>query len=226
MDDRNFDKQTALDWINSVERPGKSWREDHVYPKLSDLVRQSSAKITLDLGCGQGICCEKIDLGLSRYLGVEPSTYLLDRARQLYASLNNEFLLGNAYSIPVSSGRVDCAFSILVWHLLMDLEKAAAELGRVLVMNGSFLIVTANPDAYSAWIALYHDAKLTGKKLEGTMQLGDAQSRDILHLHTFSDLKESFGMAGLEIESVDSFLTAKSNPELKMLIAIQGRKIR
>ncbi len=226
MDDRNFDKQTALDWINSVERPGKSWRDDHVYPKLSDLVRNSSAKTTLDLGCGQGICCEKIDLGPSRYIGIEPSAYLHERATQLYSSPNNEFLLGNAYSIPVSSRSVDCVFSILVWHLLMDLEKAAEELSRVLVMSGNFLIVTANPDAYSAWIALYPDAKLTGKKLEGTMQLGDAQSRDILHLHTFSDLKESFEKVGLDIEDVDSFFPSKSSPELKMLISIQGRKTR
>lgn len=223
MDDRNFDQQTAEDWINSVERSGESWRDDHVYLKLSDLIRKVSPETILDIGCGQGICSEKIDLGKCRYTGVEPSPYLLDRAKSLYSSGNKTFLSGNAYNLPVMNQSYSAAFSILVWHLLEDLEKAASELSRVLFEGGQFLIITANPESYPAWMSLYPDAKITGKKLEGTMQLGDAQSRDVLYLYSFEEIKESFRMAGLIIEKTETFLPAK-NFEMNLLITIQGKK--
>jgi ubiquinone/menaquinone biosynthesis C-methylase UbiE len=101
MDDRNFDQQTAQDWINSVERPGISWRDDYVYLKLNELIRETSPKTILDIGCGQGICSEKIELGRCRYTGIEPSSYLLDRAKSLYSSMGRTFILGNAYGLPV-----------------------------------------------------------------------------------------------------------------------------
>ncbi len=225
MDDRNFDKKTAQDWINSVEKPGVSWRDDHVYSKINTLLRNTSAKTTLDIGCGQGICSEKIDLIECIYTGIEPSPHLLERAKQLYSEKNKTFLLGNAYDLLLPSQSFDFVFSILVWHLLENIKKAAAELSRVLTENKQFLIVTANPSAYSAWIGFYPDAKVTGKKLEGTMQLGEALSQDVLYLHTLEEIKESLQNAGLVIESTETFLTAKDSGDLKLLISIQGKKI-
>lgn len=226
MDDRNFDQQTAQDWINSVEKPGRSWRDDHVYSKLNSLIYSASPKKILDIGCGQGICCEKIDLTQCSYTGVEPSPYLLNRAKQLYSSSEKTFLPGNAYNLPVINSSFEAAFSILVWHLLIELEKAASELSRVLTDDAPFLIVTANPDAYLAWKAFYPDAKLTGKKLEGTMQLGEALSRDVLYLHTFNEIKSAIQNVGLTIERTETFLPAKDFPEMKLLISIEGRKKR
>ncbi len=224
MDDRNFDQQTAQDWINVVEKPGKSWRDEHVYSKLDSLIHDALPKTILDVGCGQGICSEKIDLTKCKYTGVEPSPYLLNRAKQLYSSGEKTFLSGNAYDLPVTNRSFDAAFSILVWHLLIDIEKAAFEISRVLADNGKFLIVTANPDAYLAWKSFYPDAKLTGKRLEGTMPLGEALSRDVLYLHTFNELISSIQNVGLTIESTDTFLPAKDFLELNLLISIQGRK--
>ncbi len=224
MDDRNFDQQTAQDWIKSVERPGKSWRDDHVYLKLSNLISKDLPASILDIGCGQGICSEKIELNQCRYTGIEPSPYLIDRAKSLYSSEARKFLSGNAYDLPVPNQTFDAAFSILVWHLLMNINRAASEMSRVLTEDGQFLIVTANPDAYVAWKSFYPDAKVSGKKLEGTMQLGDALSRDVLYLHSFYEIQESLRKAGLMIETTETFLPAKDF-ELKLLISIQGKKI-
>lgn len=221
MDDRIFDEQTAQDWIKAVERSGKSFRDDYIYPKLNSLICKYSPQSILDIGCGQGICSEKINLKNVKYTGIEPSSFLLDRAKQLYVDKN--FLIGNAYALPVSNCSFDIAFSILVFHLLSDIETAVTELSRVLSKNGHFLIVTANPDSYSAWEAMYSNKKLTGKKLEGTMQLGDALSHDILYLHTFNEFKKAFQSAGLEIEQTETFLTSKDS-NLNLLILIQGRK--
>lgn len=224
MDDRTFDQQTAQDWINAVEKNGKSFRDDYVYPKLNNLIYKDLPKTILDIGCGQGICSDNIDLKQCRYTGIEPSSFLLDRAKQLYSHADKDFLLGSAYALPVSDRSFEAVFSVMVWHLLSDLAKAASEVSRVLTENGSFLIVTANPEAYSAWKAFYPDAKLTGKKLEGTMQLGEALSRDTLYLHTFDELRDSLQHFGLNIESTETFLPTKDSAQSKLLTAIQGKK--
>jgi hypothetical protein len=57
--------------------------------------------------------------------GVEPSPYLVERAKQLYPQPNRNFILGNAYALPFSDGTFDAAFSVTVWHLLSDLQTAA-----------------------------------------------------------------------------------------------------
>ncbi|MGZ3789389.1 MAG: class I SAM-dependent methyltransferase [Bacteriovorax sp.] len=224
MDDTTFDKQTAQDWINAVEKPGKSFRDDHIYPKLNNLINIALPKTILDIGCGQGICSDNINLRDCKYTGIEPSHYLLDRAKQIYSQANRVFLQGNAYELPISDNCFEAAFSVMVWHLLSDIEKAARELSRVLTENGNFLIITANPDSYSSWKAFYPDAKLTGKKLEGTMRLGEALSHDVLYLHTFDELKDSLQKAGLNVENTETFLTAKDSFEAKLLISIKGRK--
>src|SRR5947209_2892969 len=89
----------------------------------------------------------------------------------------------------------------LDWIALI--ERASKELGRVLKANGHFLIITANPDAYPAWTDLYPDRQLRGKRLEGTMVLpGALPSRDVLHLHSFDEIRDSLHHAGLKIEGV------------------------
>lgn len=164
MDDHTFDESSALDWMESVEK--SNLRDSDIYPKIRNWLDRSSSSEIVDIGCGQGICSANIELAGRHYTGVDPSAFLIDRARQLYGEKNRCFVLGNAYQLPLRYGTFDTAFSVSVWHLLSDLGKAAAELSRVLKANGHFLIITANPDAYSAWKALYADSKLDGRRFE------------------------------------------------------------
>jgi ubiquinone/menaquinone biosynthesis C-methylase UbiE len=224
MDDRHFDEQTAIDWIKAIERPGISWRDDHVYSKLNLLIREAAPRAVIDIGCGQGVCSDKVDLSRCRYAGVEPSPFLLERAKELYQSAGRTFLSGNAYDLPVPNQSFDLAFSILVWHLLMDLEKASSEMGRVMNKNGKFFLVTANPDSYPAWQRMYFDSNLTGKRFEGTMRLGDALSRDVLFLHTWDEIEQALTNSGLRIDRSETFLTSKVDPKTNLLISIEGTR--
>lgn len=95
---------------------------------------------------------------------------------------------------------------------------------RVLNSGGSLLIITANPDAYAAWKSFYRDAKFTGKKFEGTMQLGEVSSYDVLYLHTFEEIRDSFRDAGMHIEKTETFLQMKDSARFELLISIQGTK--
>jgi malonyl-CoA O-methyltransferase len=167
MDDRIFDDETALQWISAIEYVKNSTRDLDIHPEVQAWVKKNSLTEILEIGSGQGICSDKINLDNRRYTGVESSPKMTERAKKLYSRENRSFVLGNVYSLPFATEVFDGAFSILVWHLLSDLETAARELARVLKSGGHFLIVTANPEAYSAWKAFYNDFQLDENVLRG-----------------------------------------------------------
>ena len=226
MDDRTFDHKTAQEWIEGVEGGTNRIRDQDVYPILRAWVEHASPQQILEIGCGQGVCSDHIDLKGRRYTGVDPSPFMLERAKKLYESQSRRFLSGNAYDLPFPGGLFDGAFSVMVWHLLSDLGKAAAELSRVLKNAGHFLVITANPDSYSEWKELYTNAKLEGQRFEGDMKLtGDRVAHDVLYLHTLDDLSGSLRSAHLKIDRVEKFRKSKKGQGEEYLVSISGRKI-
>ena len=217
MDDRTFDPSSARRWIDTIEASRISPREHDIYPRLNAWLRRTQPLALLEIGAGQGICSDKIDLDGASYTGVEPSPYLLERASQLYARADRRFVPGNAYALPFDAGIFDAAFSVAVWHLLADLDTAARELGRVLRPGGAFLIITANPGGYTPWIEHYAETRVNGKRLEGRASDG---SCDVLYLHTFDDLARSLRAAYLVVEAIESFRAAG---DMDMYVAIAGR---
>ena len=170
----------------------------------------------LDLGCGQGVCSEKINLKGRTYTGVEPSPFLLERATALYP--HKYFVAGNAYALPFADKTFDAVFSIAVWHLLEDKLKAASELSRVLREGGHFMIVAANPEAYEEWTKSYSSSTRKGRRFEGRMIQSDAsESTDVLYLHSYDEIIASLQAAQLEIEGATTFRTA---------LCLRGKKRR
>ena len=225
MDDCTFDDETASQWINVIEATKTSIRDKDIYPKVQSWVDYSPLSSVLEIGSGQGICSEKIDLKGNQYTGLEPSPKMTARAKELYSAKERNFVLGNVYALPFESNIFDGAFSILVWHLLRDLQSANLEVARTLKPGGRFLIITANPSSYSAWKAFYNDFQLDGKRLEGTMSLGaNSLSHDVLYLHTQDELIQSFTSASLEVLKIETFRPSPKE-NLDLLISIEGRKI-
>jgi SAM-dependent methyltransferase len=130
--------------MDCIESRDADVREQDIYPHLKQWIWDNDITNVVDLGSGQGICSTKIPED-TFYTGVEPSPFLLKRAHDLYPS--EKFLHGSAYNIPLASGSIEGIFSIAVWHLLGESEKAAHELSRVLREGGHFLIITADPNA-------------------------------------------------------------------------------
>lgn len=225
MDDRTFDDETALQWIKVIEATKVSVRDKDIYPRVQSWLDSASLSAILEIGSGQGICSEKVDLKGGHYTGLEPSPKMTERAKELYSDEKRNFVLGNIYALPFESNCFDGAFSILVWHLLGDLQLASHELARVLKPGGRFLIITANPNSYSAWKAFYSDFQLDGKRLEGTMLLSEnSKSHDVLHLHTQNDLVQSLASSSLQVQKTETF---RSSPEenLDLLICLEGQKL-
>ena len=206
MDDKNFRKDSAIDWINLIEASPRSARDQDVYPLLQLWIEENKPQNVLDVGCGQGICCSKIQLGTCQYVGVDPSPVLVDRARELYSDENCEFRVANIYSLPFRTASFDAAFSVAVWHLLEDSDRAASEVARVLKPSGSVLLIMADPSAYSAWTTHYEEKKVDGVRFEGTSRRADGSVlTDVLYLRSKEDISEGLEAAGLKITAEKSF---------------------
>jgi ubiquinone/menaquinone biosynthesis C-methylase UbiE len=233
MDDQKFDDlETALDWIRVIEKPGATPRDQDIYPAIAQWVERKAPEKILEIGCGQGVSSDKIPLsvGTRKYVGIEPSPVLLNRAKELYEDRNRSFIAGNAYALPFIDQSFDAVFSVLVWHLLGDLKQAAVELSRVLTsqgqsqVQGQFLTITANPAAYSVWTENYIEKKQEGRRFEGfSLSSSGAVLRDVLHLHTLDEILHSLAKAGLKVDHTET-LRPSSASGLGTFLLIRGHK--
>jgi 2-polyprenyl-3-methyl-5-hydroxy-6-metoxy-1,4-benzoquinol methylase len=92
MDDQIFDKKSALDWIRTIESDAARVRESDIYPKIKNWIKEFSLTEILDIGCGQGVCSEKLSLSSCKYIGIDPSPFLIERAINLYSASERTFL--------------------------------------------------------------------------------------------------------------------------------------
>ena len=181
MDDRHFDKQSAVDWIEVIESSPVSKRDHDLYPKLNSWIANTRVRDILDLGCGQGSISSKLNLEDIKFRGVDPSRHLISRAKELYPHLSDSFAIGNIYNLPFGDEEFDGVFSIAVWHLLSDLSLASRELARVLKPEGNFFIFTANNEYLEDWTASYDlvekkEVKVIGKDSQNNI-------KDIIYLY-------------------------------------------
>ena len=115
----------AKAWATSVEIESGNWRDRVLYPAMQRWITGVSAQnpIVLDVGAGQGRGSTEIH-GYGSYIGIEPSSFLVDRAKELYSAPNREFIIGNAYELPIDSESVDAVISVNVLFHVTNLEKA------------------------------------------------------------------------------------------------------
>ncbi len=215
MDDRNFGTEAAEVWIQTIESPAASLRDKDIYPLLKEWLAETSGGTVLDIGCGQGVCCLQVPSDVS-YVGIDPSPALIQRAFALYQHPQRRFLLGNVYDVPINEESVQRAFSIAVWHLLGDIERASKELGRVLVRGGQFLIISADPGSYAAWTRPYKEFSIDGKRFEGkTENSSGAPTTDVLYLHPYEDILDALSKSDLVVLETRNF---------RNMVAIMGKR--
>ena len=217
------EENIAVQWISSVEGERGLMRDNKIYPSLQKWFEKTSKGVVVDIGSGQGICSLKIS-GYSRYIGVEPSSFLVARAKELYSSPERDFLEGDAYALPLLGTGCDNAFSINVWFHLENLQKASEELARVLKRGGKFFIHTADGDALDFWKACYINPQIQGKKMIGEVKVPvNNLSVNTFYMYDNAEVFSALEKAGLKILNVTKLgLPEKEKP---IFIAIEGEKI-
>lgn len=219
------DEQVSQEWIRSVEGEKGLLRDKEIYPRLKRWTEQASLKVLVEIGAGQGICAEKCEMKSGRYIGVEPSSPLVRRAKELYSDPRRKFMIGNAYDLPIPDNSADAVFSVNVWFHLEDLDRASRELSRILKPDGKFLIITANPDPEltKVWESWYDDVTKERKKLVGKINIPiNPLSKNVFYQHTLHEIIEALENNGLKVEEIEPF--GKNSDNKDIFIEIRGQK--
>ena len=226
----------AQEWIKTVEGEHGTIRDKEMYPQLEEWIKEYNIHTLADIGSGQGICSTKLGSSTVQYIGIEPSPFLVERAKELYKNPHWEFKLGSAYKIPLADNSVDGFLSITTWFHLADLETATKELSRILMPGGHFMIITPHPEAYDIWESFYTDTQKTDTTLIGKAKIllnpDDAPesyvysqlSKNIFYLHTIEDMLEPMRKNDLIVDDLLSMGVLPITNGRNLFLKILGHK--
>ena len=106
----------------------------------------------LDLGCGTGRFSEALAVRFdAEVIGIDPSTKMLERAREKQGDARVVYRVGPAEAIPLPSQSVDLIFMSMSFHHFADPVAAARECRRVLHDGQSVVVRTGTRERISAY---------------------------------------------------------------------------
>ena len=99
-----------------------------------------------DLGCGAGFFTRLLVQRFEKVIAVDHSEAMLREARRaLPADAPIEWRAGSLEALPIETGEVDAVFANLVIHHVVELDRATAEISRILRPGGRVVITDLAP---------------------------------------------------------------------------------
>ncbi len=218
------EEKGADEWSRLIEQETGTVRVDLVPLMISTWIKKIDPKIVVDVGSGQGALAEYAQLGNAEYIGIEPSLHLTERAREIHPKEGRQFVVGNAYALPIASNLADAAFSVNVWFHLADLDTATSELARILRTGGRSMICTANPDAYDLWLSMFDNPDVDDTKIDGRLNIPGSSgfTRNILFKHSTQEILAAFAKHGLIVNKTE--FPKISESERSLFVVFFGHK--
>ncbi|WP_083467713.1 class I SAM-dependent methyltransferase [Methylobacterium tarhaniae] len=130
--------ESAAAWIAGMGETGDFGRTCVLDVPMLARLRGRGFRRALDVGCGEGRFCRRMqDLGIAT-TGIDPTDALLRRARAL--DPEGTYLPGRAEALPFADGAFDLVVSYLTLIDIPDIRTAIPEMARVLGPGGTLLI--------------------------------------------------------------------------------------
>jgi SAM-dependent methyltransferase len=134
LDDATLERQVQRLEIRAAEEAQRAMRCDY----LSRIIFPRDARV-LEVGSGTGPVCRELANwpGVGQVVGIDPSPFLVERARELASGISNlRFEEADGRDLPLDS----CSFDVVVFHTtlchLPKPEAALVEAHRVLRPGG------------------------------------------------------------------------------------------
>lgn len=136
-------------WARRYESDLVSRRLATLQQAAVDALALEPADRLLDTGCGTGAAVRGAAATVARTVGVDLSTEMVARGRELAAGLSNvELLEGDAEALPFPSGAFTAVLCTTSFHHYPRPECAVAEMARVLAPAGRVAIADMTTDAH------------------------------------------------------------------------------
>ena len=170
--------------------------DPHLSQNLLKHLSPTKEGIYLDIGCGTGSYTITFQKRGFRFIGIDPSETMLEKARNKNSEI--DWRIGTAEKTGLSANSVDGIIGSLTIHHWADLEKGFKELNSVLKQNGRIVIFTSTSNQMKGyWLNHYFP-----KMLEDSM----------LQMPTLDNIKAAMQLAGFEISDTEPYFI---HPELE-----------
>ena len=134
--------QSARAWIKDMGEHGDFGRRYVLDKPMLARAKATGASTALDVGCGEGRFCRLLEAQGSTTTGLDPTTTLLDAARDL--DPNGRYIEGVAEHLPFDAATFDLVVSYLTLIDIPDIGTAIPEMVRVLKPGGKLLVANLN----------------------------------------------------------------------------------
>ena len=131
-------EESAGAWIAAMGARGDWAREYVLDPAMLARLHGRWFDEVLDVGCGEGRFCRMLKDRAGLVVGLDPTTALLDEARQRDPA--GRYLRGRAEHLPFPPASFDLVVSYLTLIDIPDFRAAIAEMARVLRPGGTLLV--------------------------------------------------------------------------------------
>jgi SAM-dependent methyltransferase len=151
---------------------------------IGALDADESALDVLDLGCGDGVLCEKLlstRLDLARLCGLDVSQAEVAAAHRRLAGRPVELFEARAQSMPFADASFDAVLSHMVLMLLDPLDDAVREIVRILRPGGLFAAIVNTGGMSGPALSVYraHYEGIAEHHREASFhRLGDPRARE------------------------------------------------
>jgi ubiquinone/menaquinone biosynthesis C-methylase UbiE len=185
------EKEIAEEWMVFIENNEEALYLNEIFPAIKQWGAKQEGKL-LDVGCGQGNIVQQMTPdGAIQYYGVEPSSYLLSRALELYSKCEwCTFHQGSFAALPYTDHFFGAGMSINVLSHVSDLGTSIAEMFRVLKSGSSVLLISLNPEQNLFWNNHYRSTiKIDGGIMGTVITEKSSLHRNTFYPHTSNDWK-------------------------------------
>jgi len=139
---RHFDR-----WAESYERDRTSRRLATLQHEALGMLALTTGDRLLDVGCGTGAALRSAAATVERAVGVDLSSAMVARGRELAAATPNvELREADAEALPFDDGAFTAALCTTSMHHYQHPDRAIAQIARVLAPGGRAVIADATTD--------------------------------------------------------------------------------
>lgn len=158
----------------------------------------------LDIGCGTGNYTNELHNKGLDFIGIDPSTEMLDKARKKNDRIN--WRIGIAEKTGLASESVNGVITSLTIHHWADLEQGFKEMYRILKNEGNIVIFTTTPEQTKGYWLNHYFPKMIKDSVE--------------QLPSYNRVKHLLLSAGFQLIRTDTYSV---KPDLQDLFLYSGK---